>query len=449
MKTNKPYLLFVPTAVHDTICRNVHRNRENYFFIIHYILTKPLYEKRNKDDPHKNDGYVIINKKKVNAIINSNSYNYIKLLEKYELIESDKDFQPGVKSIHYRLNPKIKIDTNFVLITHEKPLYKALTRRHKNRATNYSRLPAYLNEMRKAFMKLDFDYTTAYKWIEGITDVKTLLLSTIAMKQMQDPRERYFKRNKTNGRLDTNLTNLKKELKQFAVGDFVQIDLSNSQPFLLFCLIEFMAKNLEELSMKEQAIINKQKDVSLCLIIDMKVIAKTFGITALKEFAKIRKKDEISFNTNLSKFKDWTLRGILYDNMVKFYNNKIDRYTMKKIMLPVFFSENFKRDGCRRYIPYEKDKKIFAGVFPVIYEIIVALKRKNNSDLAIMLQRIESFVFIDCIAKKLVNAGIIPLTVHDSVIIKKCHEKAAIDVIKAVFIEQFNLIPTFKIEPLK
>jgi hypothetical protein len=443
MKTNRPYLLFVPTAVHDTICRHVRRNKENYFFIIHYILTKPVHDKNCKDD------YVNINKKKVSAIINSNPYNYIKLLEKYELIESDEDFKPGIKSKHYRLKPEIKIDTNFVLVTYEQPIYKALTRRHKNRATNYSRLPSYLNEMRKAFMKITFDYAAAYKWIDGVTDFKKRLSYTIAMKQIQDPRERYFKRNRTNGRLDTNLTNLKKHLKGFIVGDFVQIDLSNSQPFLFFCLIDFLAKNISDLSLIEQTHINKPQAPAYCLIFDIKNIAKTFGIATIKDIAKIRKKDEISFNTNLSKYKDWTLNGVLYENMAKFYNNEMGREDMKKLMWPLLFSDNFNYEGRRRYIPYEKEKKVFAGVFPFIYEIIVALKRKNNRDLAVMLQRIESFIFIDCIAQKLVNAGIIPLTVHDCIIVPKCHERAAINVIKAVFKEQFNLIPTFKIEPLK
>jgi len=421
----------------------VRRNKENYFFIIHYILTKPVHDKNCKDD------YVYINKKKVNAIIKSNSYNYIKLLEKYELIESDNNYQLGIKSKHYRLKPEIKIDTNFVLITYEKPLYKALSRRYKNRATNYSKLPPYLNEMRKAFMKLDFDYSAAYKWINGVSDFKKRLSYTIAMKQIQDPRERYFKRNRTNGRLDTNLTNLKKDLKRFIVGDFVQIDLSNSQPFLLFCLIDFLAKNIEDfISIDNRPHPNHQAP-SLCLIFDVKNMVKTFGISTFKTISLIRKKDEISFNTNLSKYKDWTLNGVLYDNMAKFYNNEMDREAMKKLMWPLLFSDNFNYEGRRRFIPYEKEKKVFAGVFPFIYEIIVALKRKNNRDMAVMLQRIESFVFIDCIAKKLVNAGIIPLTVHDCIIIEKCHQTAAINVIKAVFKEQFNLIPTFKIEPLK
>lgn len=443
MKTNKPYLLFVPSAIHETICNKVHRNKENYFFIIHYILTKPVHDKRCKD------GYVYINKKKVKAIINSKPDFYIKFLEKYELIESDNKYQPGIKSKYYRLKNDINIDTNFVLITHEKPLYKALTRRHKNRATNYSKLPPYLNEMRKEFMKLRFDYEAAFKWINGVKDFKKCLSYIIAMKQMQDFRERYFKRNRRNGRLDTNLTNLKRELKQFAVGDFAQIDLKNSQPFLLFCLIEFMAKNIENIQVIEQTIINNKGTLPLCCNINIQSIAKTFGISALKEFAKIRKKDEISFNTNLLMYKDWTLNGVLYDNMAKFYNNAMGREDIKKLMLPLLFSENFSYEGNRRYIQYEKEKKIFAGVFPVIYEIVEALKRKNNSDLAVILQTIESYIFIDVIAKKLVNAGVIPLTVHDSVIIQKCHEKTAINVIQAVFKEQFNLIPTFKIEPLK
>ena len=100
----------------------------------------------------------------------------------------------------------------------------------------------------------------------------------------------------------------------------------------------------------------------------------------------------------------------------------------------------------KKIIPYEKDKKIFASIYPLIYESIENLKTKDNVLLPVFLQKIESYIFIDCIAKELVNAGIVPLTVHDSVIVKTEHQERTIKIINKIFIENFNVIPTFEIK---
>lgn len=68
--------------------------------------------------------------------------------------------------------------------------------------------------------------------------------------------------------------------------------------------------------------------------------------------------------------------------------------------------------------------------------------------MSIFLQRLESYIFIDCIAKELVAAGIIPLTIHDSAIVKAKDKSKALEIMNRVFIDNFGAIPTFDIKQL-
>ena len=124
------------------------------------------------------------------------------------------------------------------------------------------------------------------------------------------------------------------------------------------------------------------------------------------------------------------------------------RKEAKKIMFKVLFSRNKFYIGYKKMIPYESDKMIFANVYPFVSEVVKVLKTKDHRTLPIFLQRLESYLFIDCIAKELVNNGIIPLTIHDSVIVKIEHQEKAIEIMNKVFIEQLGVKPVFDVKNL-
>lgn len=65
------------------------------------------------------------------------------------------------------------------------------------------------------------------------------------------------------------------------------------------------------------------------------------------------------------------------------------------------------------------------------------------------MQNLESYIFIDVIAKKLVEAGIIPLTIHDSIIVRSEQANNALEIIEEVFRSNFDCVPTFHIKKLK
>jgi len=258
--------------------------------------------------------------------------------------------------------------------------------------------------------------------------------------QLQDKRFRHFNRNKTNKRLDTNFTNLKKELRQFIIGDYVSIDLKNSQPFFLSQVIKAISNhNLKD----------KPNTILSCCYLCDPLLSQSFGVRALQRVSLIHQKGKKANLVNLKQFTDSTINGTVYDDFLKLYNGNLTRDEVKKIIIKVLFSRNEITMKYRKFIPYESDKKKFSSVFPFINEVVKTLKTKDHASLAIYLQRLESYIFIDCIAKELFNNGIVPLTIHDSVIIKTGDQEKALTIINDIFKQNFGVVPSFHVEPLQ
>jgi len=130
---------------------------------------------------------------------------------------------------------------------------------------------------------------------------------------------------------------------------------------------------------------------------------------------------------------------VLYEEFMKCYPKEMERKEAKEMMLAVLFSRNE---------TYYKQKKAFARVYPFVAEVSRLLKVKDHRSLSIYLQKLESYLFIDCIAKELINEGIIPYTIHDSVIVKKKDEAKTIEIMNRVFMSQIGFVPTFSIEDI-
>ena len=127
---------------------------------------------------------------------------------------------------------------------------------------------------------------------------------------------------------------------------------------------------------------------------------------------------------------------------------KQNRHQVKGIIFKVLFSKNVTVKEHKKIIPYEKEKAIFASIFPFVAEAVTIMKGKDNASLPILLQKIESFIFIDCICADLVKINIIPLTVHDSIIVLRSDVDKALEVVHKIFKQYFNKTPSFHIAPL-
>lgn len=437
MKVIQPINIYLPQLLVDRLAVSLVECPPgfNYKTIYFYYVIYYLIDKKNRFDKYE---YIAINKTKLKYITTSIIDRYINYLAKYEFIISDKKYIRNVKSYWYKPNTKLFADeVKSIDIPIKSKLFNSLKKARVKNESNISKGPHFLYAMFKRFKQIDFDYEAAENWIYKNADQKKHMNNLTALNQFKNINLRRFNRNKTNNRLDTNLTNLKSELKQFIKGDYVSIDLANSQPFLLSILINFIIKPITNP-------IN-----TLCHYFSYDKLATTFGSRQIQDILLIRNNQEEEVNTNLSLFIHNTQKGIFYDSFIQMFPGYIERKEVKNLMFKVLFSKNEIYKDYYKYIPYEKEKEIFSSVYPFIQKVIEILKEKSNSALAIYLQKIESYLFLDCIAKELVNAGIVPLTIHDSIIVEKHQEKKTLEIMNKVFLEQIGIIPTFTIKPLQ
>jgi hypothetical protein len=226
---------------------------------------------------------------------------------------------------------------------------------------------------------------------------------------------------------------LKSDLRQLIVGDYVSIDVKNSQPFLLGVLLG--------------GILNPRD--TLCWYLHEDSLIKTFGATGIKQISLVHQKQEIAEMVNFRSYHESVLQGRLYENFMAMHKGNIDRSQAKEIMFHVFFSKNVDYDeNGRRFVPYEKDKKIFSSVYPLVGEAVRILKVKRHNILSIYLQKLESYLFIDRIAKELVGHGIIPFTIHDSVIVDASDQELTLKIMTKVFREELGVVPALDIKKL-
>lgn len=431
MRFSNPIILYLPDLLVNELDKYLKKYPPNYkyqriyfYYIVHHLTCMQIR--------HKKDEFYHLNRKHLKSVTVSNIDRYIKTLKNGEFIISDNTFTPGVKSLKYKINPKFIGDVKKIELSKDSKLSKSILKKLNNEKAHYNRLEPHLKVMCDEFRKVELDYKSAIEWVQINAKGKQLLSYLTALNNIEDKRFRYFKRNNTNKRLDTNFTNLKKDLKQFIKGDYVSIDLKNSQPFLLGILID--------------NIINT-KD-TLCCYLKKNNLIKAFGVKRIKQVSLIHQNQEKVEMVNFRSYFNSVLEGSLYNDFIKCYGN-IERDEVKNIMFKVMFSRNEYYKGYNKVVPYEKDKEVFSSVFPFVYEALKILKEKDNKVLPIYLQRLESYLFIDCIAKELVKNGIIPFTIHDSVIVKVCHHSKTLEIMNDVFKKQLGIKPSLDIKKLK
>ena len=431
MRVHKPVVLYLPNLLVNELHKYLIKfpppfkfQVVYFYYVIHYLTIMQIQ--------HKKDEYYFLNKERLKSITASNIDRYIKILKTGEFIISDGIYTPGVKSLKYKLNSNFIKDIREIELQKESKLSENIIKQCYKRKSHNSRLEPYLRLMYDELMRMELDYQSAIEWTEINANDNQKLSYLTSINQIEDKRFRYFKRNNTNRRLDTNLTNLKSDLKNFIIGDYVSIDLKNSQPFLLGILIDNIINNRD----------------TLCYYLSNEKLFKAFGIKRIKQVLLISQKQEKCKMAKLRLFYDSVLKGTLYDDFINCYDNNITRDDAKDIMFKVLFSRNEYSRGSKKITPYESDKKTFASVYPFVADVVIELKRNNHKTLPIFLQRLESYLFIDCIAKELVNNGIIPFTIHDSVIVRVEHQAKTIEIMNDVFMKQLEVIPTFEIKKL-
>lgn len=246
----------------------------------------------------------------------------------------------------------------------------------------------------------------------------------------------YFKRNTTNQRLDSNLTNLRREYKFYHKrSDLSVIDIKNSQPFLLYILLKNSQRNAMHL---DRDIDNVNIDIN-------NINHGDEDLPIYIYYHNLRESGLNSYDTqnfkcgNFVDSKELELYGRLvktgafYDHLKESF--KTDREGVKDIMMKVLYSKNNH---------YGDLKAIFRKEFSTIDGFIREFKdRYGYETFAIHLQTIESTCVLDVICRVMAARGIVPVTIHDSWIVPTKREEESISIIKECFGQDS---PTFSVE---
>ncbi len=429
----KPEIFFI--ILNEIISKSsIFKKKENYSYKFIPLYSKYLKAKYGNSYPNYirflvnqgiiwNDNYYK-NKATYYYLFDTNKYlkDYNKLLSIHNIIVEDinppycftiteQNLSESTEIITDLNNQKNRISTIWynikIVITPKNKKY--LTSGYNDDSTFINNAPKHVKKMGSHFrnnFKIDAKKAIAFsttQYFENIDKAESeeeklkaynkytsSVTSIKAIEGGKNLKSIYFKRNKTNERIDTNLTNLSSDLRQFIVGyeDMVYLDLKNAQPVLFNIILK-------------EHLINATEDL----------------------------KKEID-----QYFKN-TINGNWYEHLQELYNTT--REESKNLWMKIAYSKNKS---------YKDDKKVFKDAYPNIYKIIESYKTKDHSDLAIKLQKIESDIFIDKICRKLVEKEIIPFTIHDAVIVKKEHKEITLKIMESVFKDALGELPSIKEE---
>lgn len=401
--------------------------------------------------------FVPINKKYYTKVIGTSGIlEIIKKLLTVGIIERDY-YKPNEKSYHYRI---AKNYNDFLFHkTRNVNLKKLQEKQKRENRKEFNKLPDYLRRMAKRIREVEFHIEKIKDWINTYTPSENELeIKNEKRKQKgktQITMEVYtaklresmlfslanvehgnwtFHRDGTVLRLHTNITNMKTALLKKSQTKLVEIDVKNSQPFMLnilldLCDIHNKHKNKELTNTTNNT--TPYNDVMFPLFnIAGQLVKQDFSFINGLLLAP-------SFYDEVVVFSNITSNGGFYEYFQA--DSKIDRDMVKVMMYQILFSKNES---------YIKSKTIFRNKFPMICKFVEWVKRDEHNQLSIILSKIESYIMIDVLCKRLDEAGIIPITKHDSILIAPEQEKCAVQIFKDVFMETCRCIPSFEIKPL-
>lgn len=243
-------------------------------------------------------------------------------------------------------------------------------------------------------------------------------------------KQRWFaKVDETVHRYHTNITNLKSELRfclRYKGKQLVCLDVKNCQPYLSILLFKpefYSSENGKRAtfhpSLQTPQSLQLSNFPSIHKSLTTHFTTPTITILLSEIMTEIAGTSEpTEKKSDIDLYIHHASRGTLYDYISKSLNerglpvpsNKKDLKTM--IFLTYFTSNKFK--GQKEAEP----KRFFAELFPTVSRIFELIKTPDKTNLPILLQQIESKLFLDCIARRISEERPdLPIyTVHDSII---------------------------------
>lgn len=389
---------------------------DHFYHIIEY-LAKGM----DQEDLDNNEGFINTSSK----VLQKSIHNYKKYLDhllQHKLIRTDKKYIVGEKCFGYLIQGY----TSHKATVKEIPVKSFVSKKNRAKEFNKKKIELKLTEKKYSYLtkwfnpKLIIDVEEATKKVEELFPEQT---GGIKGKKKKKPsiwnkrfkaiysihkfskQEFYYSVDDNVGRFHSNLTNIKKEIRNYITYDgkkLVNIDIKNSQPLISTILFDynFYQKNTEHIN-----IYNIPTILPL-----LSNLSHSYSSTIIMLEKTLQKTD----NHKVTEYIDMVNTGDFYEKISeKLYpKSPFVKKQMKEMIFTVLFSRNsFIR------LPEAKSKIDFRDNFPEIYEIFRQLKVKNHRALAHILQRIESELIIQKVCKRIsIEKPDLPIfTIHDSI----------------------------------
>ena len=410
---------------------------KNYFIPFNLELDALVYSNYPEFKPFKKDklAYILslLNELRIsNKDLVYNSYTplnaqvlqeYIKNYKQYldylihdlKIIESDNMYIAGEKSRGFRfvdeyqtlvkpykimdwtMKKKMKVENNKALLTVKNLKY--LTKWFDGLEINFDKC--------YDFIKQEYQIKNKYKELRDYDVVKgqykiplhQLNRSLIAISNI-DNKTYFLKRDSNVSRFHSNLTNVNSMMRNgltYKGEKLVSIDITNCQPYLSTILFrkEFWRKEY-----KDSGYIN------------------FYNIrNSINYYIMLGEMPVPLVNKGVERYVDLVVNGRFYEYLQDQFKEElgldyVDRKQVKTAVFQTLFTGN-------RFIGQNKaaPKRLFAKLFPEVYEVFKQMKKKDKTLLPRMLQSIESYLIVDVICKRiskeLPKAPI--FTIHDSI----------------------------------
>lgn len=369
-------------------------------------------------DSKKNRKWVRLQATKLQTF-NRHYKRYIDYLENQGIIKVDPRYLVGERTKWYRIN-----NTNYLGAPLEIPIVDDSIRKkvRKQLQTSASKCRGYHHLTKWFDDKLTIDRIAADAWTNENLGRIYINQGSIGGYLNRPYRERkwtrnlraiikldkqafYYKVDDNIGRFHSNITNLRKELRNFLRYDgkrLVNVDIRNSQPFFAGVLLQeaFYRKGerlsiwmFQELFNDTKYEIEHKVDEALSIIL---------GISR-----------ETHASGELQKYLQSIQEGKFYELLseILYPSKSFNKAKVKEDAFILFFAKN----GSER----RKKKKIkaFQEKLPLISSVFMTFKKNHHATLSHILQRVESHIVIENASRRIAaEKPDLPIfTIHDSI----------------------------------
>jgi hypothetical protein len=317
---------------------------------------------------------------------------YLKKLMELEIIEKSKFYIPGEVSYKYRFSEKYQ--SKFVTIPLKNPkLQRRIELAHIEFLKDARKTVRNHSEQTQFLKLLEIDISFKEYLFQNDLSLEQFNSMLGAATRIQN-KDIFYSIDNTSGRFHSNVTNLSKHLRPYLTiknESLVNIDVKNSQPYLSTILLTNPGK--------------------------------VSWMTENPVFSMLLQTLKVSLNEDVKHYISLVISGNLYEFLMDEFKKEgltLTRPETKRQVLRILFARNrTPKDADNR-----QARLIFKSKFPTVHRIFSKIRGSEKGDrfsnfkrFAILLQRIESYLMLDVILKRIYKElpETIAITIHDSI----------------------------------